>query len=134
MSYWGILCLLLTILIQGIIASSVKARRQNAIPGKIDESLGHQDFVFRAHRTYLNSLENFPAIFGAIVLAILVGVGALWLSVLVWGYALARIIHMILYYAIATEKNPSPRSYFYLISLLCNIGIFVLCAVRLYQA
>ncbi|MCP8899864.1 hypothetical protein M6D89_11195 [Gilvimarinus sp. HB14] len=30
---------------------------------------------------------------------------------------------MILYYAIATEKNPSPRSYFFGIALLAQIGI-----------
>ncbi|MEC7164145.1 MAG: MAPEG family protein, partial [Pseudomonadota bacterium] len=36
-------------------------------------------------------------------------------------YALARLLHMILYYRIATEKNPSPRSYFYAIGLLTTL-------------
>ena len=43
-----------------------------------------------------------------------------------------RIIHMLLYYYIATEKNPSPRSYFYgfgliaTLYLLVDLGIFLI--------
>ncbi|WP_343044300.1 hypothetical protein [Teredinibacter haidensis] len=32
---------------------------------------------------------------------------------------------MLLFYVIATEKNPSPRSYSYLIGLLVNLGLLV---------
>jgi hypothetical protein len=34
---------------------------------------------------------------------------------------------MVLYYSISTEKNPSPRSYFYLIALVANIILLGLC-------
>ena len=38
---------------------------------------------------------------------------------------------MLLYYAIATEKNPSPRSYFFLIAAIANIALVVLIGLRL---
>jgi uncharacterized MAPEG superfamily protein len=43
------------------------------------------------------------------------------LSVLVWVYAIGRIIHAGLYYAIATEKNPSPRSYAFIVAMLAKL-------------
>ena len=49
----------------------------------------------------------------------------------VWVYVVARLIHMILYYVIATEKNPSPRTYFFLISFIANIVMLVLIGFRL---
>jgi hypothetical protein len=38
---------------------------------------------------------------------------------------------MALYYAIATEKNPSPRSYFFLIGIIANVVMLVLLGMRL---
>jgi len=38
-----------------------------------------------------------------------------------------------LYYAIATEKNPSPRSYFYMIGTLCTFGVFGLAVFNLFS-
>jgi len=49
----------------------------------------------------------------------------------IWIYVAARLIHMILYYAIATEKNPSPRSYFFLIAAMANMVMLVLIGLRL---
>jgi uncharacterized MAPEG superfamily protein len=130
-AYWGILIALLTLLIQGIVAASSKASQTGAVPGKIDESLSHSSFVFRANRTFLNSLENVPAFLGASFLAIFVGSSAIWTGVLIWIYVYSRIIHMILYYVISTEKNPSPRSYFFLIGLASNLALLILCGVSL---
>ena len=130
-AYWGILIALLTLLVQGIVAAGSKASQADAIPGKIDESLSHSSFVFRSNRTFMNSLENFPAFLGTSFLAIFVAANAIWAGVLIWIYVCARIIHMILYYAISTEKNPSPRSYFFLIGLASNIALLILCGVAL---
>jgi len=49
----------------------------------------------------------------------------------IWLYVIARIIHMLLYYGVATEKNPSPRSYFFLIAALANSVMLVLIGLRL---
>jgi uncharacterized MAPEG superfamily protein len=131
LAFWGIFTIILTLLIQQLIASKTKASQAGAVPGKIDESLSHSSFVFRSHRTFLNSLENFPAMIGTSLLAVFVGANVFWTGTLIWIFAIARIIHMALYYKIATETNPSPRSYFFLIGLLANITLLIFCAVAL---
>ena len=71
-------------------------------------------------------------ILGLVVIALMSGYGPNKLSVVVWLYAISRIIHMILYYKIATNKNPSPRSIFWAIGflstlyLMVDLGIFLL--------
>ena len=130
-SFWGVFTMLLTLLVQLFVASGSKGSQAGAIPGKIDESLGHSSFVFRSHRTFQNSMENFPAMLGTSFLAILVAANVFWTGLLIWSFTLSRIVHMVLYYAIATDKNPSPRSYFFIIGLFSNIGLLVLCAISL---
>jgi uncharacterized MAPEG superfamily protein len=130
-SFWGIFTVLLTLVVQLFVASGSKASQAGAIPGKIDENLGHSSFVFRSHRTFQNSMENFPAMLGTSFLAILVGANVFWTGLLIWTFALSRIVHMVLYYNIATDKNPSPRSYFFIIGVFSNIGLLVLCAISL---
>jgi len=128
---WGLFVILLTVLVQAIIAAASKAKQPGAVPGKMDESLSHSSFVFRSNRTVANSLENLPVMLGTILLAIMAGVDAAWAGGLVWLYALARAAHMALYYAIATDKNPSPRSYFFLLGVLANIVLLVMAAIAL---
>ena len=41
------------------------------------------------------------------------------------GFRTARIIHMVLYYKIVTEKNPSPRSLFWAIGFITNIYLLI---------
>lgn len=131
LAFWGILVILVTVLVQAMVAAGTKASQPGAIPGKMDDSLSHSSFVFRSNRTVMNSLENLPLMLGTSFLALFVGANALWTGILVWVYALARIAHMALYYAIATEKNPSPRSYFFLLGLVANIALLVFVALAL---
>jgi len=125
-AFSGLLVVLITLIVQSFIANTSKARLPNHIPGKIDPSLGHESFVYRAYRTMENSLENIAAFLGSAFLAILVGVAPFWTAVFIWVYAIARIMHMVLYYLIATDKNPSPRSYFFLLGLLANLILLIL--------
>ena len=131
MAYWGLLIALVILLVQWVIASGQKAKQPGAVPGKIDDSLSHSFFVFRAHRTLMNSLENYPLMLGTVFLAFFIGVSAFWTGIFIWIFAIARLIHMVLYYAIATEKNPSPRSYFFMIGLAANVALLILCGVTL---
>lgn len=131
MAYWGVLIALVILLVQWFIASGQKAKQPGAVPGKIDDSLSHSSFVFRAHRTLMNSLENYPLMLGTVFLAFFVGTSAFWTALFIWIFAIARLIHMALYYAIATEKNPSPRSYFFMIGLAANIALLILCGMTL---
>ena len=131
LALWGIFVILVTVLVQAIIASVSKASQPGAIPGKMDESLSHSSFVFRSNRTVMNSLENSPLMVAAAFLAIFAGANVSWTGILVWVFALARILHMALYYAIATEKNPSPRSYFFLLGVVANIALLVFVGIAL---
>jgi len=118
---WGVWALVTMVLLQSLVAAGAHRAQTSYVPGVVDDELGHDSFVFRSHRTFLNSLENLPMMLGPTLLALLVGMDATWLAALVWTYVGARALHMALYYAIATEKNPSPRSYFYTIALLTNV-------------
>ena len=130
-AFWGIFLILLTWMAQWFIATGSKGRKADAVPGKIDDSLGHKSFTFRAHRTFMNSIENVPMMLGAIFLSILVGADAFWVMIFIWSFAVSRILHMLMYYAVATNENPSPRSYFFLMGLLSNIGLLVLSAITM---
>ena len=116
----GLWLMLTTITLQAVIATGAHRRQSKMLPGIVDPALSHDSFVFRSDRTFRNSLENIMPFFGLSVLAMLAGFNAERLAIVVWVYALARLFHMILYYRIATEKNPSPRSYFYMVGLLAT--------------
>ena len=87
--------------------------------------------MFRAERTFMNSLENLPVFLGTALVAVLAGASPHWTGKLIWIYAGARLLHMALYYAIATEKNPSPRTWFYLLGVLANLGLLGVTLVAL---
>ena len=65
------------------------------------------------------------------VIGMLAGLSPTSLAIALWVFAIARLIHMVLYYKIATEQNPSPRSYFYLIGMLSNLVLVVMIALHL---
>lgn len=130
-THTGLVIILATVLIQQFIASGRKARAPGAIPGKMDDSLGHGSVVFRTQRTWMNSLENLPVMLGTIFLALFVGANPKWTGILVWAFAICRIIHMVLYYVIATDVNPSPRSWFFLLGLLSNVVLLGFCIAAL---
>lgn len=130
-AFWGIFVILATWMVQWFVAAGSKAKKADAVPGKIDESLGHHSFTFRAHRTFMNSIENVPMMLGVIFLAILVGADAFWVMICIWSFAVSRILHMLLYYAVATNENPSPRSYFFLMGLVSNIALLLLSAITM---
>lgn len=131
LSFWGILIILSTLLAQSVVAAVSKAIQPGAIPGKINPNYGHDSFVFRSHRTIANSLENASIMLATAFLAILTGSNPLWTGIYVITFALARIAHMLLYYALTTNKNPSPRSFFYLLGLVANIALVALITTNL---
>lgn len=128
---WGIAAIVLLLFVQAAVATITKGSKKDAIPGKLNPNLGHESLVFRAHRTFMNTLENSPAMVTSAFLAVLVGANPYWTGLLIWVWVVARLLHMALYYAIATERNPSPRSYFYVLGVLANFGLFGLCIAAL---
>ena len=120
--FLGLWLVLTTMIIQAIVAVRVHRRQKGGYNvGVIKPELGQSSIVFRAHRAFQNSLENITPLMGMAIIAALSGYSATKLSVIVWIYAIARIVHMVLYYKIATDKNPSPRSIFWAIGFLTNL-------------
>lgn len=122
-----LLTLLITmVVLQALIATAAHRKQQEYIPGVVDDKLDHHSFVFRSHRTFLNSLENVPVFVLTSMLAMFAGVEAVTLYWTVMVFLIARFVHMVLFYKIATNKNPSPRSYFYMIALLTQLFLLYL--------
>ena len=122
----GLWLILATIMIQAMVAIRVHRRQKGGYkPGIVDPSLDHSSFVFRTHRTFQNSIENIIPMLGMSVIAMLSEYSASRLSTIIWIYAISRIIYMILYYKIATNKNPSKRSIFWAIGFLVNVYLIV---------
>ncbi|NRB42089.1 MAG: MAPEG family protein [Pseudomonadales bacterium] len=130
-SLLAIAVILVTLFIQWLVATGAKGRLPDAIPGKVPADIGHESFVYRSNRTHMNSLENISMMLGTSFLAILAGTSPLWVAICIWTFAFARIMHMVLYYAIATDKNPSPRSYFFGLGLAANIVLLMMAIVKL---
>ncbi|SHG79037.1 MAPEG family protein [Ferrimonas marina] len=124
-AFAGIWLALLTMLLQHLIAIRAHRKQAQYVPGVVDAQLGHDSFVFRSHRTYQNSLANTPLMLATALLAMVFELSPTLVAVTVWVYALARIAHMVLYYAIATERNPSPRSYFFVLGTLANLVLIL---------
>jgi uncharacterized MAPEG superfamily protein len=124
--FLGLWLVLATIIVQAMVAIRVHRRQKGGYNvGIIKPELGQSSIVFRAHRTFQNSLENITPLIGMAIIAALSGYDSTKLTVVVWVYAIARIAHMVLYYKIATDKNPSPRSIFWAIGFLTNLYLMV---------
>ncbi|MGC6472751.1 MAG: MAPEG family protein [Parvibaculales bacterium] len=121
----GIWVIIITVMVQALVASIAHRRQNKYIPGIVDAHLGHESFVFRSDRTFRNSLENIVPMLALSFMAIMLELDPGRLANIVWVYAAARIVFTGLYYAIATEKNPSPRSYFFIIAFIANIILAV---------
>ncbi|MDU0353190.1 MAPEG family protein [Paraglaciecola aquimarina] len=130
-AYMAFFLYLVMLFIQWLVATFSKAKEPNAVPGKISESLSHDSFIFRAHRTFHNTLENSALFVGTVLFAFATNYQSPIFAICVWAYLLARIAHMALYYGIATEKNPSPRTYFFLIGVVANVVMLILLGLRL---
>jgi uncharacterized MAPEG superfamily protein len=127
----GLWLILVTVFVQAMVASVAHRKQKHYVPGIVNDKLSHESFVFRSHRTFLNSHENLLMMFGSALLGMLVGMDAYWLGMLVWVYAIARVLHMALYYALATETNPSPRSYFFMVGFIANLVLLIMLGLHL---
>ncbi|MDO6682064.1 MAPEG family protein [Oceanobacter sp. 5_MG-2023] len=130
LTFQALMLIFATLLVQNLVATMAHRKQGRYTPGIIDPQLSHGSFVFRSHRTFINSLENLPLLLGPALIGILSGFDALKLGVMCSIYAATRLIHMGLYYAIATERNPSPRSYFYMVGLLVSIVQLVMVLIH----
>ena len=131
--FLGLWLILSTIVFQATVFIRAHRRTKGYKVGVMESSLGQDSFLFRSYRTFWNSLENIVPLFGMAVIAVLSGYNAETLNTIVWIFAITRIIHMLLYYFIATEKNPSIRSLFYIIGFIANIYLMIDLGIYLIQ-
>ena len=117
--------ILFTIVCQFVVDVVAHRMQSGYRVGIIDPSLDQESFFFRAHRTFWNSLENIIPFMGLAFLALIAGYDAKRLSVITWVYAITRVFYTITYYMIATEKNPSVRSIFYLIGFCTTLFMMI---------
>ena len=82
----GLAVIILTVLVQNIVAAVAHRKQSSYVPGKVAEDLSHDSFVFRSHRTFHNSLENVNQFIIPAILCMFVGVTPLYLAILVWEY------------------------------------------------
>ena len=111
--------------IEAIIAMGASRSQKKYTPGILNSDLGPESFVFRSDRAFKNSLENIVPFLGAAIISILLSMDPLRHARLVLVYVLARYIYTAVYYSIATRKNPSFRSLFYLVGLIVTIIMLV---------
>ena len=123
--FLGLWLTLSTIVFQAMVLIRSHRRQKGYKVGVMDPTLGQDSFLFRSYRAFWNSLENIVPMFGMTLIAVLCGYSPYKLTLIVWVYAITRIIHMLLYYVIATEKNPSIRSIFYIIGFFANVFLLV---------
>jgi len=83
-------------LIQALVAD-LAAVRAHHTPG-MPVASGHDDFLFRATRAHANTNESLTAFVVLSLAAMLLGASPWWANGLAWGFALARVGHMIAYY------------------------------------
>jgi uncharacterized MAPEG superfamily protein len=82
---------------------------------------GHDDFLFRAVRAHANTNESLAAFILAAFAAIALAVDPVWVGRLVWGFVIARALHMAAYYADLRNL----RSGAFALGLGCMIALIV---------
>ena len=124
-SFIGIWAILVLIVIEAIIAMGASRTQKKLIPGVINPELGPESFVFRSDRAFKNSLENIVPFLGAALMSILLSLDPTRLARLIIVYVISRYIFTGVYYSVATRKNPSLRSLFYMIGFIVTIIMLV---------
>ena len=130
--FFALWVILTTIFAQAVVLIVAHRMQKNYKVGVIDASLGQQSFLFRSYRAFWNSVENVVLIFPLVIVGILLDYDSNRLGIITWVYAVSRIGHMLVYYFIATDRNPSLRSVFWLFGffamayLIGDLGLFIM--------
>ena len=112
-------------LIQTLVAD-LAAVRAHHTPG-MPVASGHDDFLFRATRAHANSNESLAAFVVLSLAAMLLGASPGWTNGLAWGFALARVGHMIAYYA----DQRLLRGIAFAVGFGCLVGLVVVGLIAL---
>ena len=75
--------------------AGIKAHHRPGTPVQVD----HNNFLFRVTRAHANTNESIAGFVLLALFAVLSAASAGWLNTLSWAYVLARVAHMLFYYA-----------------------------------
>lgn len=129
-AFIGLTVLCLIPLIQSFLSAPfafINQQQQPGMPLNGDHSL----LSFRVLRAYANSVENLPAFGLLVLLAIMIGVDHSWVNWLVVIHVIARIAFWVIYYVGVGKVAGGPRTFSYVVGLLSNIVLAVLCLLKL---
>jgi uncharacterized MAPEG superfamily protein len=110
----------LMFLVQLLIADVVSIKSKQVPGTRVNED--HNDFLFRATRTYANSTETVGLFILFLLFAVLSGADAKWVNIFSVTYFIGRLSHMLFYYS----NLQLLRSGAFVISLIGLIGIFTI--------
>ena len=97
--------------------AGIKARHRPGTPVEAD----HGDFLFRATRAHANTNESIAAFILLVLFGVLSAASSDWLNALSWVYVVARVAHMVCYYA----GFQLPRSVAFGVGLVALFGMLV---------
>jgi uncharacterized MAPEG superfamily protein len=106
-------------LVQTLVADLAMVRARHT-PGMPIAS-GHGDFLFRASRAHANTNESLAAFVVLSLAAMLLGASPAWTNGFGWGFALARVGHMLAYYA----DQRLFRSVAFAVGFACLLGLLI---------
>ncbi|HAG52588.1 MAG TPA: hypothetical protein DCL21_02260 [Alphaproteobacteria bacterium] len=132
LTFLGLWLIILTIMAQHIVATVAHRKQKIFIPGVIDVNLDSKSFVFRSDRVFKNSLENIIQFIVPVFLAFILGVNNIYLAILVWLFAGARIGHMCFYYIQSRGQKFKIKRYFYLFGLFINIVLMMVIFLKIF--
>ena len=110
--------------VQALVAD-VTAIRHRHTPG-MPVAGGHDDFLFRSVRAQANTNENLPVFVVLSLATILLGASPWWTNRFAWGFAAARLAHMLAYYADLRLL----RSASFTVGFGCIIGLLITAIAR----
>lgn len=119
----GLVALATLVAIQFAVAD-VAGIRAKHIPG-MPITTGHRDFLFRATRAHANTNENLPLFLLLFLACVMGGASAQWTANWVWVFVIARLGHMLCYYA----DQRLPRSGAFVVGTVAQVGLLVLAAM-----
>ncbi|MGB7285594.1 MAG: MAPEG family protein [Salaquimonas sp.] len=124
----AILCL--AILAQSFLAGILGLGKGEETPGMPLKG-DHTKFSFRTIRTYANSVENFSVFSASVLLAIIAGVGAVFVNWLAIIHVVFRLAYWAVYYNGVGKVGGGIRTITYVLGLLANIILSVMVAYAL---
>ncbi|RWI09012.1 MAG: MAPEG family protein [Mesorhizobium sp.] len=124
LSFVGVLALCLLSILLAIYSGSSKGRA-GALSGPVVPA-DDDNLLYRIDRVHMNSVEALAPFVVPAVLAMMVGVGATTLAVLVWAHVVIRLIHLVVYLRGGNAaKGGSVRTILYVSGALVTLVLVV---------